>query len=347
MRAATHKVTQHQCAVKIVELRADVTALKVDKKLSKTSDNEEMLMRKVQGSEYCIKFFAAFRFECLHVMVMERCTDSLAGRLLAFPFLGRSEISRVFREMTLGLAHVHACCVVHRDVKPANFLFGGPEGKTLKLCDFGLSAALPQSHELRGVVGTLPYMSPELLDGSKGYDFKTDVWSLGASMHVALLGCYPYQPEKPTRERMTKSILSGTPALAFTAENGLVPEGLPDGAVALVREVLRRDATSRYSSEEVLRLAFLRRATAEPTAPSAYKSRRQRPGQGSEKAAAGSPACGASHHEMRLQFSARSAASASTDAGTSPTVSSGSSTARTGNSADPADVVQEGMMISL
>jgi len=344
VRAATHTATQHQCAVKIIELRADPTSSKVNKKLAKVSDNEEMLMRKVQGSDYCIKLIAAFKFECLHVVVMERCVDSLANRQHTFPSLGCSEISRIFREMTIGLAHVHACTIVHRDVKPANYLLGGPEGKTLKLCDFGLSAELPQSHELKGFVGTLPYMSPEVVEGKVGYDFKTDIWSLGASMHVVLLGRYPYLPKNPTRERMTQSIISGIPTLAFTDVNGFVPEGLPDGAVALVREVLRRNAKSRFSAEEVLRLAFLQRSNSEPTVPPAYKSRRQRPGPCSEKAD-GAPACKFSFQDVRLQFSARSSTTASTDVGASPLVSSGSST-RTGNwrTAQAADIMLEGML---
>jgi len=344
VRAAVHKETQHQCAVKIVELRGDPTSSKVDKKLVKVSDNEEMLMRKVQGSDNCIKLITAFKFECLHVIVMERCVDSLANRQHTFSSLSRTEISRIFREMTIGLAHVHACGIVHRDVKPANFLFGGVEGETLKLCDFGLSAEMPRGDELKGLVGTLPYMSPEVVGGKVGYDFKADIWSLGASMHVVLLGCYPYQPINPTRERMTQSIISGIPTLAFTNANGIIPETLPDGAVALLRDVLRRNATSRFSAEEILKLSFLQRSISEPTEPPAYKSRRQRPGPCSEIANE-APAGRVSVQDVRLQFSARSSITASTDVGASPLVSSGSS-ARTSNwrTAQAADIMLEGML---
>lgn len=276
--------------MKIVELMAEDSASKLDKRpvtlskpdkgLVRTSKNEEALMRKVQGSPHIVALLESFMFDCLHVMVMEKCETSLASKLSVFPSLGDTEISRIFREMTLGVEHVHTHNVVHRDVKPGNYLLGGPEGRTVKLCDFGLSVRMPLTGKISGVCGTLPYMSPEIVADS-GYDRKTDIWSLAATMYVALFGCYPYQPQNPTRERITKAIVNGVPAPNFTVMNSSAPQDEPrDGAAAFVRALLVRDPLYRFSAPQALKLRFIRCPTTEPTAPPTCNACRQRPGQG-------------------------------------------------------------------
>jgi len=66
---------------------------------------------------------------------------------------------------------------MHRDLKPAN-IFISSEG-LLKVGDLGLGRQLSsQTIEAYSRVGTPLYMSPEVLNG-QGYDWKSDVWSLG------------------------------------------------------------------------------------------------------------------------------------------------------------------------
>ena len=59
----------------------------------------------------------------------------------------------------LGLEHMHARGIAHRDVKPANMLLDG-EGY-VKLCDFGLSKFLSLGERTATIVGTPAYQSPE------------------------------------------------------------------------------------------------------------------------------------------------------------------------------------------
>lgn len=262
VREATHKKTNQLYALKIVDLRQDDDTLNVNRRLAKTVDNEGALLRKVQGSVHCVKLFESFRSQGVHYIVMEKCGDSLEHRLPDIPALGCAEVSRIFREMTLGVSHIHSRRIVHRDVKPANFLLGGPECQTLKLCDFGVAAELPEKGLLRGPRGTLPFMSPELLADSVGHDRKTDVWSLGATMYTALFGCYPYQPPiESTEDRMIQAILAGVPAPTFSPQSSPgLPRHLgdfPDDAVPFVRLLLERDAYRRCSAELALRSPFV------------------------------------------------------------------------------------------
>jgi NIMA (never in mitosis gene a)-related kinase len=72
---------------------------------------------------------------------------------------------------------MHSKRIMHRDLKPAN-IFISNEGD-LKIGDLGLSRQLSsQTFEAFSRVGTPLYMSPEVLMG-KGYDWKSDVWSMG------------------------------------------------------------------------------------------------------------------------------------------------------------------------
>lgn len=70
--------------------------------------------------------------------------------------------------------------IIHRDIKPANILIYGNE---VKLCDFGLSKYFVSGEKSymshTGNVQTLWYRAPEVAK-SQGYDFKADVWSVGA-----------------------------------------------------------------------------------------------------------------------------------------------------------------------
>lgn len=72
---------------------------------------------------------------------------------------------------------MHKKRIMHRDLKPAN-IFIDSDGD-LKIGDLGLSRQLSsQTFEAFSRVGTPLYMSPEVLQG-KGYDWKSDVWSMG------------------------------------------------------------------------------------------------------------------------------------------------------------------------
>ncbi len=77
--------------------------------------------------------------------------------------------------------------IIHRDLKPGNIMIC-PNG-ILKLMDFGIARPADASfHTIDGaIVGTIQYMSPELLNG-KSLDFRTDIYALGATLYEVLTG---------------------------------------------------------------------------------------------------------------------------------------------------------------
>lgn len=85
------------------------------------------------------------------------------------------------------LAYMHEQRVMHRDIKPANIFIAG-DG-SLRIGDLGLGREFSsKTMEAFSKVGTPLYMSPEVIHGD-GYDFRSDVWSLGCL--VCLQCCHP------------------------------------------------------------------------------------------------------------------------------------------------------------
>jgi serine/threonine protein kinase len=119
--------------------------------------------------------------------------------------LGVNEALELTRQLAEGLAAVHACGLLHRDLKPDNVLVGD-DGRP-RLVDFGLAAAIA-SADLAGVSGTLPYMAPEQARGeAERIDARTDVYGLGAVLYELLAGRPPHQGR--TQEELWRAACAG------------------------------------------------------------------------------------------------------------------------------------------
>jgi serine/threonine protein kinase len=102
-----------------------------------------------------------------------------------------AEATRIAKMIARGLSAAHLAGVIHRDVKPANVLIG--ENGEVKLADFGMAKLADSSGltEDGKVVGTCHYMSPEQCCDEE-LDFRTDLYSLGATYYHLLTGRPPY-----------------------------------------------------------------------------------------------------------------------------------------------------------
>lgn len=133
-------------------------------------------------------------FESRFFLTMEFVDGmSLAAVLVRDGILEEQRVLGIGLQVISALSHASEHKVVHLDVKPANIMIC-KDGR-VKLADFGLAMIVdsPGSAEAsRKAVGTPYYMAPEQVEGGK-LDWRTDQFSLGASLYEAVTGMKPFQ----------------------------------------------------------------------------------------------------------------------------------------------------------
>ncbi|KAL1518543.1 hypothetical protein AB1Y20_002832 [Prymnesium parvum] len=104
--------------------------------------------------------------------------------------LSQDCMGAICRQTLLALDELKERHLVHRDLKPQNILLN-LRGEC-KVSDFGCVAELQDSFGKCGTfVGTVPYMSPERINGEE-YSYASDIWSLGLTVVECAQGHFPY-----------------------------------------------------------------------------------------------------------------------------------------------------------
>lgn len=90
--------------------------------------------------------------------------------------------------------------IIHRDVKPENIFFSedGKFGSTVKILDFGIAKFMTERTGIKlseSFIGSLPYCSPEHMEGRKLLDGRSDIYSFGIIMFEMLTGKHPFSSE--------------------------------------------------------------------------------------------------------------------------------------------------------
>jgi serine/threonine-protein kinase len=147
----------------------------------------------------------------------------------------------LFKKLAASLAVGHARGVVHRDVKPSNFIM--TSGGSVKLVDFGIARAVGLA-TLTGTgdsLGTPAFMSPEQWQDAKRVDARSDVYSLGVTFYLLLTGRLPFDvPKGASGLAFYAQILSKEPRPIEPLPD--LPEALPP----LVMRMLARDPERRF-----------------------------------------------------------------------------------------------------
>ncbi|WP_376973413.1 PASTA domain-containing protein [Arthrobacter sp.] len=93
-----------------------------------------------------------------------------------------------------GLASAHDAGLVHRDMKPENVLLAD-DGR-VKVADFGLARATSNHTATGTLVGTVAYISPELVTGAPS-DARSDIYAIGIMLYELLTGEQPFSADLP------------------------------------------------------------------------------------------------------------------------------------------------------
>ena len=187
------------------------------------------------------------------------------------------------------LAAAHDKGIVHRDLKPANVMIA-TDGR-VKVLDFGLAKvnepAAPGAEDETSVrtsdgvvLGTMPYMSPEQVEGRE-VDARSDVFSLGVLLHEAATGSRPFAGESSAA--LVSAILRDPPP-PIEAKRG----DLPGAFGRLIGKCLEKNRDRRIQTARDVRneIDAIRRDLASGAAvPAPPRSR----GAGSAAAPASTP----------------------------------------------------------
>lgn len=143
----------------------------------------------------------------IHFLVMEYVDGRNLYDLIAVQGpLSPATAARFMRQAALGLAHAHGAGIIHRDVKPGNFIVD--QQGIVKLTDLGL-ARIDQpdrDHSLtmqydQKVFGTADYLAPEQAVDSHRVDARADLYALGCTFYFLLTGQAPF-PDGTLTQRL-------------------------------------------------------------------------------------------------------------------------------------------------
>jgi serine/threonine protein kinase len=193
---------------------------------------------------------------------MRRRSKGHADRPTAFfqrrlPF---EEIYSLFKDITSGLAYLHATNYIHRDLKPSNCLLHR-EGNNLicLISDFGEVQQENVVRKSTGSTGTISYCAPEVLkkDASGRYGnftTKSDIFSLGMILYFMCFGHLPYRSANSVQEELEDIDLLRaeiTDWKGFQDERRERPD-LPPKLYQLLKKLLALNPLERPSANEVL-----------------------------------------------------------------------------------------------
>jgi non-specific serine/threonine protein kinase len=190
-------------------------------------------------------------------LVMELVDGEDLTEKIARGPIPNEELTTIAAQLAEALAVAHDKGIVHRDLKPGNVMVTS-DGR-VKVLDFGLAkitgppsgdalnSELPTDlHTKEGVVmGTVPYMSPEQLEG-RAVDHRTDIFSLGILLYEMATGTRPFQSESTVG--LMSAILRDVPEPVSALR-----EGLPDAFARVIELCLAKDPGDRPASVRDIR----------------------------------------------------------------------------------------------
>ena len=249
--------------------KIDLSRIK-DEKVIKLMKNETNILSEL-NNPLIVKYYKAFNENGALFILMEFMDNGdlsgiyKANKILEKP-ISEEKLYDIFIQSMKALSYIHSKNLIHRDIKPEN-LFITVDGN-VRLGDFGVSAVLQdeQNNEEKNftnvnelnqnvkkmigqikssgtVVGTVPYMSPEMINYSK-YDLKTDVYSMGVTFYIL---CFWDYPRKVTKNQNMEIELINIP---IKNNKNFYSKELVD----IIYKMIETDKSKRPSSEDVLKM---------------------------------------------------------------------------------------------
>nr|KJB17648.1 hypothetical protein B456_003G009500 [Gossypium raimondii] len=245
---AIDKVNGDRVAVKKIDKNKMILPIAVE-----DVKREVKILKALKGHENVVQFYNAFEDDSYVYIVMELCEGGeLLDRILAKKDSRYSEkdAAVVVRQMLKVAAECHLHGLVHRDMKPENFLFKSTRPDSpLKATDFGLSDFIKPGKRFRDIVGSAYYVAPEVLKRRSGPE--SDVWSIGVITYILLCGKRPFWDK--TEDGIFKEVLKNKPDFRRKPW-----PTISDDAKDFLKKMLVKDPRARLTAAQALSHQWVR-----------------------------------------------------------------------------------------
>lgn len=216
------------------------------------------IMRRLRGCLNVASLEEAYEDDSHVHLVMEYCRGGELYHRIGAAHYSERTVASFMRATLRTLAQCHANKILHRDIKPGNFLLSSEDERApLKAVDFGLAVFYDEKQLPRtdlGLEGTPWFMAPETLR-SEVFP-SSDVWAAGVMAHQLLTGRFPFDdktnPTSPSLSKVWKSIL--TDKVDFNRSHWA---GISDDAKDFVKMLLNKDPAQRPTAKEALKHPWL------------------------------------------------------------------------------------------
>ncbi|KAK8472942.1 hypothetical protein PHAVU_001G003300 [Phaseolus vulgaris] len=153
---------------------------------------EVMILQHLSGQPNIVELRGAYEDREEVHLVMELCSGGeLFDRIIAKGHYSEREAATVARQIVNAVHVCHSMGVMHRDLRPENFLLAtNTDDAPVKTTDFGLSVFIEEGKVYKEIVGSAYYVAPEVLKRSYGKEI--DVWSAGIILYILLSGVPPF-----------------------------------------------------------------------------------------------------------------------------------------------------------
>ena len=201
---------------------------------------------------HIVTIYSTEHVDGVRFLTMELVEGETLAAVIASGTVSLSRFLEIALALADALSAAHQKQITHRDLKPGNVMLSH-DGR-VKVLDFGLARigggpALDQSDlatieahvtDAGLVIGTMPYMSPEQVEGRPA-DPRSDLFSLGVVFYELLTGQRPFTGSSPAA--LMSSILRDTPGSLRAAR-----DDIPVAVERLIERCLRKRAEDRIQS---------------------------------------------------------------------------------------------------
>ncbi|XP_020220471.1 mitogen-activated protein kinase kinase 2 [Cajanus cajan] len=181
--------------------------------------------------------------------------EDLLNKVKTIP---ESYLAVICKQVLKGLMYLHhEKHIIHRDLKPSNLLIN--HRGEVKITDFGVSVIMENtSGQANTFIGTYSYMSPERIIGNQhGYNYKSDIWSLGLILLKCATGRFPYTP--PDQREGWENIFQLIEAIVEKPSPSAPSDDFSPEFCSFISACLQKNPRDRPSARDLINHPFIKK----------------------------------------------------------------------------------------